>query len=188
MMEGKTRGMLLLTYLMQIEKHWGKDELEEVLQLIGIDKLRSVKGMNWYDVEQLHLVLHWIAVNKGPEFIRDRGMESTQEISGLMKLLVKLFVKEEKMFRQFGESYKEFFDFGRVESFVKGRSAIVRFHDCAYDDYICLHWFGAMNGVILLKKSNGMAWEFQCQRKGAPYCEFQAHWGPDAEMRAPPPL
>ncbi len=184
-MKGKTRGIMIQTNLMNIENLWGKEELEKVLHIIGIDSVRSIKGMDWYKIEQLHEVFRWISENKGPQYIELTGIQNAQQVGAMMKIMTKLFVKEEKMFRQFGTSYKEFFDFGTVNSYVKGKSAVVQFKDCAFDEHICRYWYGTMNGIIQLKWSDGMAYEIQCQRMGAPYCEFIAYWGPDATMTPP---
>jgi predicted hydrocarbon binding protein len=68
------------------------------------------------------------------------------------------------------------FTYGKMDVAIEDRRAVIKMFDTAEHEYSCRTWLGAFKGIMDRTHTKGTVNETQCQRKGAPHCEYVMVW------------
>ena len=162
--EKRVRGSVLIGYLKFIEKTCGEVNFD-------IDQLRET---SWYDLSYSSAILEWIGAKKGPEFVEKCGSATVKDL-GMLSYIV-AFSSVKSLLSKAPTHYPDAFSYGKMEVDLEDKRATVRMTDVAEHQYSCLTWLGAFKGIMDKTKTVGTVVETQCQRKGAPHCEYRLEW------------
>ena len=94
---------------------------------------------------------------------------------GLLSYIV-AFSDVKSLLRKAPQNYAEAFSYGKMEVSLEDKRAVVRMFDTAEHECSCRTWLGAFKGILERTHTRGTVKETQCQRKGAPHCEYLMEW------------
>lgn len=174
MSDKKVRGSALSPYLKYVKTKWGVAGLDEFCRDTSIDG-KKIKDGEWYEVDVIKRFQKWILEKKGEKQLEEAGKFSIKNL-GLLSFVVR-FMSIKKLLAQSDQaSYRQAYNFGKMESTVEDKRALIRLHDVSLDENSCIVWRGAFKGLLEITKTKGTVREIKCQQKGADYCEFEMEW------------
>lgn len=150
--------------------------MKKVEEEIGFD-LDEFEEKKWYDIDILKDIHEWIADNKGDEYIRWGGNYTVKDL-GVLSYIIK-FANLKTLLKRAPKSFNDAYNFGEIEVDIQEKKAVVKLKDWSFDEYSCPSWAGALKGMMEMTNTSGTVKETQCQREGAPYCEFVMDWEGD---------
>ncbi len=173
MTKRQVKGAVLIGYMKFIRQTWGKDGLEEFISAIDMEP--DIQEDRWYDDAWSTKTLAWIAENKGEDYIERSGKYAIMnlgEMSGIVE-----FLDIKSILKRGSESYKNGFDDGGFIVELGVDKATIKITGSGGDDkYACRAWIGVFEGMLEITKTVGTVREVQCERDGAPHCEFIMEW------------
>jgi hypothetical protein len=171
--EKRVRGAVLIGYLKFIERTWGDGGLAQCSGEVNFE-MGQLRESSWYDVSYSTGILRWIGNKKGREFVERCGTSTVKEL-GMLSYIV-AFSSVRSLLAKAPANYADVFSYGRMEVAFEERRATIRMFDAAEHEYSCLTWLGAFKGILDKTRTKGTVAETQCQRKGAPHCEYLMEW------------
>ncbi len=169
----QVKGSVIRGYLKYVNRTWGDQGIKELIEAIDIG-LSGIEEQRWYDIGVLKNTQSWIAKSKGRKYVNMAGNYAVKDL-GVLSYIVR-FSDMRSLLKRASKSYHEAYNFGEVDIDIKDNSAVIRMKDVAFDEYACSAWKGAFQGMLEMTNTIGTVEETQCQRKGAPYCEFEIRW------------
>ncbi len=173
MADKHVRGPVVKGYFKFIERFWGKEALDQFLELSGID-LATISDIGWYDIKVLQSIHKHIAETRGLRHIKMIGNYTVKDL-GVLAYLVR-FSDIWSLLNKAPKSYSMAYDFGKVKVERITSGALITFKDVAFDEYSCLGWEGAFEGMLEITHTIGTVNEISCQGRGDPYCIFEIKW------------
>ena len=173
-MKGRqVKGAVLIGYVEFIRNTWGKNGLEEFISAIDIEP--DIQEDRWYDDAWSTKILAWIAENKGEEYLERSGEYAIMNLGELSHIIKFMDIKS--ILERGSDSYRDAFDDGRFVVEMGDNSATIKITGSGGDDqYACRAWIGVFKGMLEITKTIGTVREVQCERDGAPHCEFIMEW------------
>ena len=169
-MERRTRGSVMNGYLKFIQKKWGKVGLDECVKEVGLEGM-DFKDGQYYQDEIIGNVLRWIHREKGREAVKDAGRFILHNL-GILSWMVR-FTDVETLAKKFPKNYSEVYAFGKVKVDISNpKRLILILEDVGYYEEACIVWEGLVEEALVMTKTKGRVTHTQCQRLGAPHCEF----------------
>ncbi len=175
-MKGRqVKGAVLIGYIEFIRNTWGKDGLEELVTSIDIEP--DIQEDKWYDDVWSTKILAWIAENKGEDYVERSGKYAIMNLGEMSRIVEFLDIKS--ILKRGSESYRNGFDEGTFLVELGADNATIKITGSGGDDkYACRAWLGVFTGMLEITKTAGTVEEVQCERDGAPHCEFVMEWEP----------
>jgi len=171
--ENSIRGSVVYGYLKFIKRTWGIEGLKECVEATGVDP-DKIKGGQWYSADHTRKILQWVSDTKGQDYVRKSGNYIVKDL-GVLSYIVR-FTNIKTLLKKAPDSYSDGFTYGSIKVDIGENSAVIKMKDTAVDDYACPAWLGALSGMLEMTRTKGTVEETQCQRKGAPHCEFLMEW------------
>ncbi len=167
------RGSVVRGYLRFIKRFWGEAVLEEFLQEAGLES-DEISEIGWYDIAILEDIHRHIAETKDVKYIKIMGNYTPKDL-GVLGYLVR-FSDIKSLLQKAPKSYAQAYDFGEIEVEWTEKGAIIKMTDVYFDEYSCLGWLGAFEGMLEITHTIGKVKEIKCQRDGDPQCVFEMTW------------
>jgi hypothetical protein len=170
MPERKVRGSALNPYLRYVKKKWGATGLAEFCRDNKVTEA-GFKDGEWYDVAVYQKLMRWFREKKGDDALRELGRFGVTDL-GFLSFIVRFMSIERMLSQPTDKTYGQAFNFGRMETELGKKRAIIRLYDVSVDENACISWLGSLQGMLDITKTKGTVRETQCQSKGAPHCEY----------------
>ena len=185
-MEGKVRGVTLLTDMDYIKSNKGEKGLEKFKQSLNktipeLD-LENIKNTAWYPVG--YRILSLLIIKDCFDFsnkdIIDIGYKAPK-ISFVVKTLMRYFVSLEKTFKEASKYWKEHWTVGQLESAfidLKERYLIIKIKGFKAHPVMCAYWKGYFGAIAELSLNNKKVTveEKKCIAGGDDHHEFWLRW------------
>lgn len=171
--ERHVKGSVMRGYLKYIERSWGLQGLDEMTGSTGISSSDIIEG-EWYDLWMPKNILKWIAESKGLKYVKMAGNYAVKDL-GLLSYIMR-FTDINSLLKRASKNYHQAYDFGDVEVIYGEKEALIKMTDAAYDEYACLAWEGAFQGMLEMTHTDGRVTKTSCEIKGDGCCEYHLQW------------
>ncbi len=156
-----------------MKRFWDRDVAEEFLDITGI-KTEKISEIEWYDISVLKGIHRHVADTKDEKYIKIIGNYTVKDL-GVLSYLVR-FSDIKSLLKKAPKSYAQAYDFGKVSIEWTDQGAILKMKDTSFDEYACLGWLGAFEGMLEITHTIGTVKEIECQKDGNPRCVFEIKW------------
>lgn len=169
----KVRGSILSGFIKFVERTWGEDGRNDLIDETGVD-VNNISKRKWYPVEYLRKIHRWIGEDKGEKYLRRAGNYTVQDL-GILSYLVR-FTSIERLLKKAPKSYDDAFSYGEVHIDIGEGEAIVKMKDVVIDEFTCAAWRGVFEGSLEATDTEGTVKPIDHEDKGGNDCFFKMSW------------